>query len=344
MKKISTVFVLLTLTNICIYAYLQHDGDDALFDDYRLKYKLTFESDADQARAKQTFLTNYWNIQDHNALFKQNLVEYKKDVNQFTYLDDDSLMRFLGHKEVVGMRGANDVSIAPPPGSGEGDALPYTWNWKEKGAVRDVQDQGYCESCYAYAAIGALEGAINITFGDNSKLSEVDALQCTNGCNGGDARLILQYTKRRNGTGYAVDDSGNDQIDHFTCNARRRRNPVAIASRWLDVPGEYNMKYSLVNKGPLYARFQVYKSFYSYVHGIYDIEAGEAPLNNAWHSVVVVGYGTRNGKNFWILKNSWGASWGRDIYPGYFRMARGSNTCRIESGASYPVLNSRQNY
>lgn len=343
MKIILTFFVLLTLTNICICAYIQHEGDDVLFDEYRLKYKLTFDNAADQERAKQTFLTNYWKIQEHNELFKHNLVEYEKDVNQFTYLDDDSLMHFLGHKEVVGKKSANDIGIAPPPGS-ETDVLPFTWNWKEKGAVRAVQDQGYCESCYAYAAIGALEGAINITFGDSSKLSEVDALECTNGCNGGDARLILQYTKQRNGTGYADDDSGDDQIDQLKCNARRRRNPWAIAERWVDVPGEYNMKYSLVNKGPLYARFQVYKSFYQYTHGIYDIEVGEAPLKNAWHSVVVVGYGTRNGKDFWILKNSWGSSWGRDIYPGYFGMARGKNICRIEGGASYPVLNSRQNY
>jgi cathepsin L len=89
---------------------------------------------------------------------------------------------------------------------------------------------------------------------------------------------------------------------------------------------------AVATTGTVSIAFNAGTTQFAYYHGgILDVaNCGNQPT----HAALVVGYGTENGQDFWILKNSWGTSWGE---AGYFRMARGKNMCGIADWASYPV-------
>lgn len=96
------------------------------------------------------------------------------------------------------------------------------------------------------------------------------------------------------------------------------------------------MKFELVSNGPIVVGFKVYKEFMQYAGGIYhhtglgDLRFN--PFEETTHAVLVIGYGIDNvsGEKYWIVKNSWGTTWGE---KGYFRIRRGNDECGIESDA-----------
>lgn len=94
------------------------------------------------------------------------------------------------------------------------------------------------------------------------------------------------------------------------------------------------MMIALVRHGPLIT-FVNAVNFQNYVSGVYDATSAQCNPKNLNHLVVIVGYGrdAASGKNYWLVKNSYGTSWGEN---GYMRIKRGSNVCGIESNTFYP--------
>ena len=93
------------------------------------------------------------------------------------------------------------------------------------------------------------------------------------------------------------------------------------------------MKDAVFTHGPVSIAFQVVSDFRNYYSGVYsssDCKNSETDVN---HAVVAVGYGNEDGKDYWLVKNSWGANWGMQ---GYFKIARGVNMCGVAVCNSYP--------
>ena len=86
--------------------------------------------------------------------------------------------------------------------------------------------------------------------------------------------------------------------------------------------------------GPVSVAFQVISGFSAYKSGIYTTDQCKNGPMDVNHAVLAVGFGSENGMDYWIIKNSWGAAWGDN---GYFKMQRNVNMCGIQNCNSYPL-------
>lgn len=98
---------------------------------------------------------------------------------------------------------------------------------------------------------------------------------------------------------------------------------------------EVQLAERLYNVGPISISFQVISGFKNYAGGVYSVSNCGKTTQDVNHAVLATGYGSENGKKFWNIKNSWGASWGTQ---GYFKMERDVNMCAVAQCNSYPLI------
>lgn len=229
------------------------------------------------------------------------------------------------------------------------DQLPASFDWRNVDGtnyVSPIRNQGSCGSCYAFAAMGMNEARLRIKtkLVNQTIFSPQDIVECSEyaqGCDGGFPYLI--------GGKYAEDFG----LVEESCNPYRgadgkcrtdKKCKRTYSTKYHYVGGFYGscsealMRIELFKNGPLVVAFEVYDDFFNYAGGIYHhtferdhLNFGKfSPFELTNHAVLLVGYGTDNstGQDFWIVKNSWGTSWGEN---GYFRIRRGNDECAIES-------------
>jgi C1A family cysteine protease len=219
-------------------------------------------------------------------------------------------------------------------------ANPASVDWTTKGAVTPVKNQEQCGSCWAFSTTGSVEGAWFLSKGSLVSLSEQQLVDCSQaegnqGCNGG---LMDQ------GFQYIIDNKGITTEAAYpytaadgTCQAKGK--PVAATlSGFKDVAAnsELALETAIVQQ-PISVAVEADQSvFQFYSGGVMDSACG----TQLDHGVLAVGYGTDTGKDYYKVKNSWGADWGE---KGYIRLGRGakfnpSGQCGIQQVASYPVV------
>lgn len=178
------------------------------------------------------------------------------------------------------------------------------------------QSQGGCGSCWAFAAIGAIEGQMALKKKRFEKLSEQEVIECAKdgsrllGCNGGwdGAVYAHAYTKKGITTLNNKPYRGNTNSG---CNTNTPRAPNSATQKGfyrVNKNNEQSMKETLFSAGPLYVSFHVSDDFQSYRSGIYTDSRGLCRSQSNNHAVLLVGYGNQNGLDYWLLKNSWGES------------------------------------
>jgi len=215
-------------------------------------------------------------------------------------------------------------------------------DWRDQGKVSTVKDQKDCGACWAFAATGAIESAIAINGGTLAEYSEQQLIDCSkdfgsSGCDGGWVTPAFKYIAESGQVSYA-DYPYTAAVG--SCQASGKTSVAKISGFQTAPSGDEDALLDIVAKQPVATAIHMNDDLQYYKGGIYEADdcpqrcdAKRCYLN---HGVLIVGYGEndKDGK-FWIVKNSWGPSWGES---GYVRWRRGNNMCGIATAANYPQV------
>jgi len=312
---------------------------DAEWEKFKLKYEKSYDRSADEHdKRKDVFISNLKIIQKHNAGHARGLHSSSLIVNKFADLTSEEFLRsHTGYKQRSSQPPIQVDDIQPV-----GD-VPDSIDWREKGYVTVVKDQGPCGSCWAFSAVATMEGAWFKKTGNLVSLSEEQLLDCDQeyrGCVGGEMSQGIEYVIR---TGY-IDTE--ESYPYKGVNSRFICKPGAgvkgaFFQRVVKVPAsEEALKIAVATQGPISVGIHATDSFQDFgfrFHNssVYYGTDCKPDFTSGNHGVAVVGYGTEDGKDYWLVKNSWGSDWGEE---GYIKMARNkNNNCGIATDACYAV-------
>lgn len=282
-----------------------------------------------------TFARNQKYIAQYNAKVKDN--EATVGLNHMADWSHAEYKKLLGYKPRPNMRQGK------PAPKFVGD-VPASLDWRAKGAVTPVKNQGQCGSCWSFSTTGAIEGRWQIAGNTLTAFSEQQLVDCSRaegnmGCNGGlmdDAFTYLEKNKLETEADYGY--TARDGTCHYEAT-----KGVAGDTGFHDVtPKSPDALREALQTGPVSVAIDAGGiNFQLYMGGVMKHFCG----TSLDHGVLVVGYGSEQSllggtTDYWILKNSWGAGWGE---KGYFRILReqskeGPGVCGLQLAASYPLM------
>ncbi|XVE88190.1 hypothetical protein DITRI_Ditri19aG0048900 [Diplodiscus trichospermus] len=306
------------------------------FEQWLASYGRVYEDASEKDKRFQIFKENVEYIESHNADTSKN---YKLGVNEFTDLTNEE---FKAMRNGYKMRPSKIVASSRTSSFRyeNVNAVPPSMDWREKGAVTNIKDQGQCGCCWAFSAVAAMEGITKLKTGKLISISEQELVDCDingedQGCNGGlmdDAFKFIISNK-----GLTTESNYPYQGVDGTCNKKKAANHAATITSYEDVPSnsESALLKAVANQPVSVAIDAGGSDFQHYKSGIFTGECGTF-LD---HGVTAVGYGKADdGTKYWLVKNSWGTSWGED---GYIRMQKDIDAeeglCGIAMEASYPT-------
>jgi len=292
-------------------------------------YGKVYPAFAEAAKRFSIFRSNLEFIQSHNAAAKGFTVA----LNQFADQTSEEFRAWANGMNITAR--PNLHRTAPVDISG----VPSTWDWRTKGAVTGVKNQQQCGSCWSFSATGSTEGATFLKTGTLPSLSEQNLVDCSvpqgnQGCNGGLMDQAFQYIISNKGidteASYPYTATGPNACQYNSANS------AATLSSFTDIPqGDENSLLTAVYGTPTSVAVDAsQQSFQFYSSGVYYEPACSSTSLD--HGVLAVGFGTLSGSDYWLVKNSWGGSWGD---AGYIMMSRNrNNNCGIATAASFPIV------
>jgi cathepsin B len=218
----------------------------------------------------------------------------------------------------------------------EMSALPTNFDGRQAfgKCVHPVRDQQQCGSCWAFSASEVLSDRFCIASKGATDviLSPQTLVSCDTsnmGCQGGYLDKAWEFMVSNGIASDQCEPYISGSGDSGTCPTKcadGSQIKYYKAANYKHVTGVTNIQTELMTNGPVQVAFEVYQDFMAYKSGVYHHITSSSLLGG--HAVVFVGWGVENGTAYWLVKNSWGPSWGEQ---GYFRIVRGKNECGIES-------------
>lgn len=209
-------------------------------------------------------------------------------------------------------------------------STPNSLSWVDKGVTTPVKDQQMCGSCYSFSATETVETAYAIKSGQLKILSPQQVVDCSKlnaGCNGGLQSRVYKYLQN---TGQCLDVDYPYTAKDGTCHSCKAAIPT-LKSYVSVKTDEKEMANALTVNSLAVAICASQKEFQTYKSGVMDFKC----CTQLDHAVTIEGMGTENGKDYWLVRNSWGESWGE---KGYVKMVRGTNLCGIKESVVYAIF------
>jgi len=277
------------------------------------------------------FKSNMDFVRDWNAMGTSTVV----GLNNMADLSNSEYQNiFLGTR----IDGTERLANAEPTIQVEPQAVNV--DWRTKGAVTAIKDQGQCGSCWAFSSTGSIEGQYFLMKGQLVSVSEQNLMDCSTaygnqGCNGGLMDNAFRYVVANKGID--TEASYPYQTKQGTCRFTTANIGATITSFKDIAAGSESALVAAIDKQPVSVAIDAsHNSFQLYKSGVYYEPACSSSRLD--HGVLAIGYGTDDttGADYYIVKNSWGVSWGTQ---GYIQMTRNkANNCGIATSASYPVV------
>ncbi|KAG5676132.1 hypothetical protein PVAND_005983 [Polypedilum vanderplanki] len=332
--------ILVLFTNL-INSYIDNHESIELWMKFKVDYNRSYETTREEEIRKEIFMDNLRKMLSHNLKQSAGLYSFKFGINQFSDMTFEEFLKINtepGSRDKSLEQNFNAIVIHDLTS----DPSNYTsFDWRDHGAVTSIKNQGYkCGSCYAFASIAAIESHIFLKTGKLLDLSEQEIVDCaqgyfTAGCYGGYEIGALNYIQN-NG-----DITFEESYPYKGIQEKCLRSvngtdlsKIKITIKQISQPpreNEEELKNALVKYGPIIISIDhLHESFMRYSSGVYHESDCKKQFS---HAALLVGYGSENGKDYWLVKNSFGTTWGEN---GYFRIARNrKNNCEI---ATEPVI------
>ncbi|XP_042297088.1 cathepsin S [Sceloporus undulatus] len=320
---------------VAVTAHWKKDSTlDRHWELWKGKYSKEYPNEKEEGGRRMIWEKNLQFIMLHNLEHSLGLHSYELGMNHLGDMTSEEVTALMTGMKTSPSQNLNSTLYRPR----QGVRAPVTVDWREKGCVTDVKNQGSCGACWAFSAVGALEGQLQLKMGKLVSLSPQNLVDCSSmygnhGCNGGYMTAAFQYIIDNNGidSEASYPYTAKEGTCHYDAGAR-----AATCSRYVSLPSgdEAALKDAVANVGPVSAGIDAGQpSFFLFKKGVYDDPNCSSRIN---HGVLVVGYGTEDGKDYWLVKNSWGVYFGDQ---GYIKIARNhGNRCGIANQCSYPQI------
>ncbi|KAJ2941129.1 hypothetical protein O0L34_g10364 [Tuta absoluta] len=208
--------------------------------------------------------------------------------------------------------------------------LPLQVDWRSKGVIGGVRDQGMCGACWAFSTVGVMEAMAAMQTGKPDALSVQEVIDCAglgnSGCAGGDICLLLDWLSITN-TAVETDKQYPLKLIDGVCKLpKKNATGVRVDTFTCDdlVGKEEKILEMLATHGPVAVAVNAL-TWQNYLGGVIQYQCSGAPADLN-HAVELIGYDLTHEVPYYIAKNSWGPEFG---LSGYLNIAMGSNMCGL---------------